>query len=260
MQDGAFSVKNVICSLHRPNGICSFLNLAQLRNWVSMLSKKSLVVFDLDGTLFNTLGDLAVAVNYALRHFGLPEHSEGQVRSFIGNGSMKLIERSMGEAALSENIARTGVTVEKVHKVYSDFYWEHCTERTRPVPGIVEFLNRSKVRVALLTNKPLRPTEKILEHFGLRNRFEFVLCGDTAPERKPSPAGLQKIIEMAHVSREDTVMVGDDQPDILAARDAGTDCVTLLCGFGKPVNLLSLEPDNVVLSYAELCQLLRRIV
>ena len=67
-----------------------------------MLQKKSFIVFDLDGTLFNTLGDLAVAVNFALRHFGLPEHSEEKVRSFIGNGSMKLIERSMGEAARPE--------------------------------------------------------------------------------------------------------------------------------------------------------------
>ena len=224
-----------------------------------MLQKKSLIVFDLDGTLFNTLGDLAVAVNYALRHFGLPEHDEQRVRTFIGNGSMKLIERSMGKAALPENMARSGVTVEMVHKVYSDFYWEHCTERTLPNPGIVDFLNNSKARVAMLTNKPLRPSEKILDHFGLRDRFEFILCGDTTPERKPSPAGLLKILEMAGVSCEEAVMVGDDQPDILAARNAGVDCITLLCGFGKPVNLLSLKPENTVESYAEMCQLLARI-
>ena len=217
-----------------------------------MLHKKSLIVFDLDGTLFNTLGDLAVAVNFALRHFGLPEHDEQRVRTFIGNGSMKLIERSMGEAALPENIARTGVTVEAVHKVYSDFYWEHCTEGTLPNPGIVEFLQGRSVRVAMLTNKPLRPSEKILEHFHLRDRFEFILCGDTAPERKPSPAGLLKILEMAGVSREEAVMVGDDQPDILAARNAGVDCITLLCGFGKPVNLLPLNPEHTVNSYQEL--------
>ena len=221
-----------------------------------MLQKKSLIVFDLDGTLFNTLGDLAVAVNFALRHFGLPEHEEQRVRTFIGNGSMKLIERSMGEAALPENMARSGVTIEMVHKVYSDFYWEHCTERTLPNPGIVEFLNNSKARVAMLTNKPERPTLKLLEHFHLRDRFEFVLCGDTTPERKPSPAGLLKILEMAGVSREDTVMVGDDQPDILAARNAGVDCVTLLCGFGKPHNLLPLKPENTVESYAEMCAVL----
>ena len=224
-----------------------------------MLQKKSLIVFDLDGTLFNTLGDLAIAVNFALRHFGLPEHDEQRVRTFIGNGSMKLIERSMGEAAFPENVARTGITVEHVHKVFSDFYWEHCTEHTLPNPGIVEFLRENSVRVAMLTNKPLRPSEKILEHFHLRDRFEFILCGDTTPERKPSSAGLLKILEMAGESRENTVMVGDDQPDILAARNAGVDCITLLCGFGKPVNLLPLKPENTVESYAEMCQLLARI-
>ena len=224
-----------------------------------MLHKKSLIVFDLDGTLFNTLGDLAVAVNFALRHFGLPEHEEQRVRTFIGNGSMKLIERSMGEAALPENVARTGLTVEQVHKVYSDFYWEHCTERTLPNPGVVDFLCNSKARVAMLTNKPERPTFKLLEHFHLRDRFEFVLCGDTTPERKPSPAGLLKIIEMASVPREEAVMVGDDQPDILAARNAGVDCITLLCGFGKPVNLLPLKPENTVESYEELWKLLLQI-
>ena len=224
-----------------------------------MLHHKSLIVFDLDGTLFNTLGDLAVAVNFALRHFGLPEHEEQRVRTFIGNGSMKLIERSMGEAALPENIARTGITVEMVHKVYSDFYWEHCTERTLPNPGVVEFLRNTHARVAMLTNKPERPTFKLLEHFHLRDRFEFVLCGDTTPERKPSPAGLLKIIEMASVPREEAVMVGDDQPDILAARNAGVDCITLLCGFGKPVNLLPLKPENTVESYEELWKLLLQI-
>jgi len=223
------------------------------------LSAKSLIVFDLDGTLFNTLGDLSVAVNFALRHFGLIEHSEDRVRSFIGNGSMKLIERSMGEAASPEVIARTGITVEAVHKVYSDFYWEHCTERTLPNPGVVEFLRNCPARIAMLTNKPLRPAEKLLEHFHLRDRFDFILCGDTTPERKPSPAGLLKIIEMAGVSREEAVMVGDDQPDILAARNAQVDCITLLCGFGKPHNLLPLGPENTVESYSEMCALLKQI-
>ena len=224
-----------------------------------MLKKKSLIVFDLDGTLFNTLGDLSVAVNYALRHFGLPEHEEQRVRTFIGNGTLKLIERSMGDAALPENVARTGITVEAVHKVYSDFYWEHCTERTLPNPGVVEFLRKAPARIAMLTNKPELPALKILEHFGIRDCVEFMLCGDTTPERKPSPAGLLKIMESAGVAPAETVMVGDDQPDILAARNAGVDCITLFCGFGKPVNLLPLAPENVVGSYAEMCNLLMDI-
>ena len=224
-----------------------------------MLHHKSLIVFDLDGTLFNTLGDLSVAVNFALRHFGLPEHDEQRVRTFIGNGSMKLIERSMGDAALPESISRTGITVEMVHKVYSDFYWEHCTECTLPNPGVAEFLHNTHARIAMLTNKPERPTVKLLEHFHLRDRFDFVLCGDTTPERKPSPAGLLKIMESAGVAPAETVMVGDDQPDILAARNAGVDCITLFCGFGKPENLLPLAPETVVRDYGELFWLLEQV-
>ena len=223
------------------------------------LSKKSLIVFDLDGTLFNTLGDLSVAVNFALGRFGLPQHDEQRVRSFIGNGSIRLIERSMGEAALPETVERTGVKVEDVHKVFSEFYWEHCTERTEPCPGILEFLQKCPARVAMLTNKPEKPSLKILEHFGLRERIEFMLCGDTTPERKPSAAGLLKILEMAGVSRDAAVMVGDDQPDILAARAAGVDCITLFCGFGKPENLSPLNPENVVYSYGEMCRLLAQV-
>ena len=161
----------------------------------AMLKKKSLIVFDLDGTLFNTLGDLAVAVNFALRHFGLPEHDEQRVRTFIGNGSMKLIERSMGEAALPENMARTGVTIEMVHMVYSDFYWEHCTERTLPNPGVVDFLRTCKARIAMLTNKPLRPTEKILHHFGLRDCFEFILTVILLPNVSPALRACSKFLK-----------------------------------------------------------------
>ena len=234
-----------------------------------MLHHKSLIVFDLDGTLFNTLGDLAVAVNFALRHFGLPEHDEQRVRTFIGNGSMKLIERSMGEAALPENMARTGVTIEMVHKVYSDFYWEHCIENTEPYEGVIELVqriadenrdgdcatsngnravfnrdeNHAGTRcAAMLTNKPVAPAQKILKKFGLENSFATYLCGDTTPERKPSPAGIYEILRQTGIAPEKAIMIGDDTPDVLAAKNAGIDCITLFEGFGKAENLLPLEP------------------
>ncbi|MCF0221660.1 MAG: HAD hydrolase-like protein, partial [Fibrobacter sp.] len=132
-----------------------------------MFGKKQLFVFDLDGTLFNTLGDLAPAVNYALRHFGLPEHDTEKIRSFIGNGSMKLVERSMGDAALPQNMAQSGIHIADVHRVYTDFYWEHCTENTTPNPHILEFLKGTDARCAVLTNKPLAPTLKIFKKFGI---------------------------------------------------------------------------------------------
>lgn len=225
-----------------------------------MLSKKSLLIFDLDGTLFNTLGDLSVAVNFALKHFNLPEHSSEKIRSFIGNGSMKLIERSMGDFALPHKILESGVTVENVHKVYSNFYLEHCTQKTFPNPFIKEFLENNKsAKMAMLTNKPMAPAKKILEHFDLLKYFDFILCGDTSPMRKPSPQGILKILEMSKISSKEAVMIGDDTPDVMASKNANIDCITLYCGFGKVQNLSPLNPENIVQSYQELYDLLREI-
>lgn len=256
----------------------------------ALLAAKELFIFDLDGTLFNTLGDLAPAVNYAMTQFGLHTHSNDDVRTFIGNGSMNLIRRAVAAnfipvagtrdmEKVAETLAREGYSeekIKKIHKVYSDFYWEHCTENTEPYEGVIELVrriaalnrdrdcavssknraafnrdrdcatsngNRAETRcAAMLTNKPVAPAEKILKKFGLENSFATYLCGDTTPERKPSPAGIYEILRQTGIAPEKAIMIGDDTPDILAAKNAGIDCITLFEGFGKAENLLPLEP------------------
>jgi phosphoglycolate phosphatase len=94
----------------------------------------------------------------------------------------------------------------------------------------------------MLTNKPVAPAQKILKKFGLENSFATYLCGDTTPERKPSPAGINEILRQTGIAPEKAIMIGDDTPDVLAAKNAGIDCITLLEGFGKAENLLPLEP------------------
>ena len=282
-----------------------------------LLATKELFIFDLDGTLFNTLGDLAPAVNYALKQFGVREISKENVRSCIGNGSKNLIRRSVasglmfaagksaGEpiagksraehldvrdneavAAVLESAGFDDAKIDEVHKVYSAYYWEHCTENTEPYESVVEIIRRinatgiadtgcstiaearcaAKKIAAMLTNKPVNPAKKILEKFGLignskncgatadENRSESTsknrpadlisayLCGDTTPERKPSPAGIFALLQQTGIAPEKAVMIGDDMPDVLAAKNAGIDCITLLEGFGRPENLLPLEP------------------
>jgi phosphoglycolate phosphatase len=96
--------------------------------------------------------------------------------------------------------------------------------------------------VAMLTNKPVAPAQKILKKFGLENSFATYLCGDTTPERKPSPAGIYEILRQTGIAPEKAIMIGDDTPDVLAAKNAGIDCITLFEGFGKAENLLPLEP------------------
>ena len=247
----------------------------------ALLAQKELFIFDLDGTLFNTLGDLAPAVNYAMTQFGLKTHSNDDVRTFIGNGSVNLIRRAVAanfiDVKLVRNfdevaavLEREGFSEEKIkeiHKVYSEFYWEHCTENTEPYEGVVELLQRiaaiNRNRdcaennakgtngngycagtkcATMLTNKPVAPAQKILEKFGLENSFATYLCGDTTPERKPSPAGIYEILRQTGIAPEKAIMIGDDTPDVLAAKNAGIDCITLFEGFGKAENLLPLEP------------------
>lgn len=255
----------------------------------ALLHQKELFIFDLDGTLFNTLGDLAPAVNYAMKQFGLKTHSNDDVRTFIGNGSMNLIRRAVAAnfipvastrdlEKVAETLARENYseeTIKEIHKVYSDFYWEHCTENTEPYEGVIELVQRisnraenfnrnedcaecdkngaqpvncvatksAKVRcAAMLTNKPVAPAQKILKKFGLENSFATYLCGDTTPERKPSPAGIFEILRQTGISPEKAIMIGDDTPDVLAAKNANIDCITLFEGFGKAENLLPLEP------------------
>ncbi len=249
-----------------------------------LLAQKELFIFDLDGTLFNTLGDLAPAVNYAMTQFGLKTHSNETVKIFIGNGSMNLIRRAVAANYIdardvrnfdkvATELEREGFSDEKIkeiHKIYSEYYWEHCTENTEPYEGVVELLQRISNRAenfnrnedyaecdrngaqpvncvatkcaAMLTNKPIAPAQKILEKFGLENSFATYLCGDTTPERKPSPAGIYEILRQTGIVPEKAIMIGDDTPDILAAKNAGIDCITLFEGFGKAENLLPLEP------------------
>jgi phosphoglycolate phosphatase len=253
----------------------------------ALLHQKELFIFDLDGTLFNTLGDLAPAVNYAMKQFGLKTHSNDDVRTFIGNGSMNLIRRAVAAnyvgmenirdiekvAAVLEREGYSDESVKGIHKVYSDYYWEHCTENTEPYEGVVELIKRiaqsagcdrdsainngnraesngycagakcAETRcAAMLTNKPIAPAQKILEKFGLEKSFATYLCGDTTPERKPSPAGIFEILRQTGIAPEKAIMIGDDTPDVLAAKNASIDCITLFEGFGKSENLLPLEP------------------
>jgi len=285
----------------------------------ALIATKELFIFDLDGTMFNSLGDLAPAVNYALRHFGVTEISKENVRSCIGNGSRNLIKRSVASGIMfgqgktaGEPIAGKGCAADKssdvgencdaekycadhldvrdkdavdfvlnsagfneakideVLKVYSAYYWDHCTIDTEPYPGVLEFIDwicssesrdESKKIAAMLTNKPVAPAKKILEKFGLIGRANSVdisgenrpankivtyLCGDTTPERKPGPGGIYAILEKLGVAPEKAVMIGDDTPDVMAAKNAGIDSIICLEGFGRPENLLPLEPKYTI--------------
>jgi phosphoglycolate phosphatase len=155
------------------------------------------------------------------------------VISFIGNGSLNLIRRSLPEEKM--------LLLPEIHRTFLAHYNENCTIDTKPYPSVMEFL-KTDAPASILTNKPYAPTIRILAHFNLLGRFDHILCGDTAPARKPEPAGLRSILEQVGIAPEHALMVGDDLPDIGVAKATGTPSLALLNGFGDAQELREANP------------------
>lgn len=211
-----------------------------------MILRPELTIFDLDGTLLDTRTDLAHAVNYALHELGKATHSTEQVVRFIGNGSLNLVRRALDKDQTDEE-------VQKAHELFMEYYQEHCTDHVQPYAGVLEGM-QSSGRIALLTNKPIQPTWKLLKHFQWESRFEKVLGGDTTPARKPAPEGLLSILNDCGVAPQKALMVGDDLPDLQAARAAGVPVAILQSGFGQPQDWETLQPDYLCRDFNHLIE------
>jgi phosphoglycolate phosphatase len=183
-------------------------------------------IFDLDGTLLNTLDDLAASVNYALRSNGLPERTKDEVRQFVGNGVGKLIERAVPYGT-SADVTST------VLATFKTYYINHSSDMTCPYDGVIEMLDTLRAhgkRVAVVSNKFDRATKELcLQYFG--ERVEVAIGESDTVVRKPSPDGINEAMRLLGVSASDTVYIGDSDVDILTARNAGIPCISVLWGF-----------------------------
>lgn len=180
--------------------------------------KKTGILFDLDGTLLDTLGDLTDAVNYTMEHFGLPARTRAEVRRFIGNGARRLIELSCdGKGDADEMLA-----------FYQAYYKTHCQIKTAPYPYIPEVLELlgHEYALAVVSNKPDAATKRLCADIfpGLPARGEGPDCA-----RKPAPDMLLKTKEELGV--DDFIYVGDSEVDVITAKNAGVPCVSVLWGF-----------------------------
>jgi phosphoglycolate phosphatase len=171
------------------------------------------VLFDLDGTLVDSLGDLAAAVNSTLVHLGLDPLAEEVVRGFVGDGAGRLVERALG--------SRTDL-LERALPFFRETYAAGCTQRTRPLPGVPALLDRlSGTPMAVVSNKPSSYCAPILAATGLARHFRAVLGGDDATALKPSPRLLLEALRILEVAPGRAVMVGDGIQDLRAASAAG---------------------------------------
>ncbi|ACO80770.1 phosphoglycolate phosphatase [Azotobacter vinelandii CA] len=196
-----------------------------------------LAMFDLDGTLVDSVPDLAAAVDRMLVRLGRAPAGVERVRLWVGNGARVLVRR-----ALAGDLDHQGVDAaeaEAALALFMDAYADsHGLTRVYPgVPETLDWLREREVALALITNKPSRFLPELLADKGLDGYFRWIVGGDTLPQQKPDPAALFWVMAQAGVLAEEALFVGDSRNDVLAARAAGVACVALSYGYnhGRPI-------------------------
>ena len=211
--------------------------------------KYNTYIFDLDGTLLDTLQDLAASVNYALRQHNMPEHSIDDVRRFVGNGVRLLMERAIPDGAANPDFEATFAT-------FREHYMHHSLDTTRPYPGISEVLKELKsrgCRLAVVSNKMMAATVDLCRHF-FPDTIE-VAIGEHEAEgirKKPAPDTVFAALKELGTGKEDAVYVGDSDVDIATARNSGLPCVSVLWGFRDKAFLIKHGAETFVSKPLEL--------
>ena len=190
--------------------------------------KYSTYIFDLDGTLLDTLADLAAAVNYALRQHGMPEHTIDDVRRFVGNGVRKLMERAIPDGEKNPDFEATFAT-------FREYYMHHSLDTTRPYPGIIETLEALKAkgcRLAVVSNKMMAATQELCQHF-FADTIEVAIGENEAAgiRTKPAPDTVFEALRQLGEEKDSAVYVGDSDVDLETANNSGLPCISVLWGF-----------------------------
>ncbi len=214
-----------------------------------------MVLFDLDGTLIDSVPDLLVAVNRMQDDLGMPHRAEADVRNWVGNGIEKLVER-----ALTNDLNGTPdqVLFDKAMPIFRKHYAESNGQHSCVFDGVMAGLDYVKslgLSVGCVTNKAEAFTLPLLEQMGLRNRFEVVIAGDTLPMKKPDPGPLCYAAGWFKVRPREALMIGDSISDVKAARAAGFSIICMSYGYNHGEDIRNYNPDAVIdsmTSFAEL--------
>ncbi|MDY3847500.1 MAG: HAD family hydrolase [Prevotella sp.] len=191
-------------------------------------------IFDLDGTLLNTLDDLAASTNYALRQFEMKEHPVESIRQFVGNGVGKLIERAIPDG-------KDNPLYDDVLDTFRKHYMNHSLDTTRPYDGVDKMLRdlkQSGCRIAVVSNKFLAATQELCQHF-FPDTVEVAIGEHENIRRKPAPDTVREALQRLGEGSDDAVYVGDSEVDIATAKNSGLPCISVLWGFRDRDFLLS---------------------
>jgi len=185
-----------------------------------------LIAFDLDGTLIDSRRDLADSANTLIAELGGTPLSEDAIGQMVGEGAALLVRRALHASGIDD--------IRSALPRFLEIYDAHLLDHTRLYDGMADVVRHARrhARVTLLTNKPLRPTERILDGLGVSDLFDDVVGGDSPLPRKPDPAALLEMMRAANASARDTLLVGDSAIDLETARRAGVRCCLVSFGFG----------------------------
>lgn len=188
--------------------------------------KYKAIIFDLDGTILDTLDDLMLSVNYALNSYNLPIRTKEEIRSFVGNGIQKLIERAV------PNDTQNSIT-DKVFATFKEYYAIHCADNTKPYADILKVLDTLKNKgylLAVVSNKADFAVQTLCDTY-FSKTFDYVVGAKDNIAKKPAPDSVNEVIRHFNLTASDCIYIGDSEVDIKTAINANTDCISVSWGF-----------------------------
>ena len=221
-----------------------------------MLKKPEMILIDVDGTLVDSVPDLAYCVDEMMKQLGRPVHGEAKVRNWVGNGVERLCRRALVGQLDGEP---SNEDFDKAYPIFLDLYSENTSKRSVLYPGVregLDYLKAAGYKLGCVTNKAAQFTLPLLMDLGIHEEFEVIVCGDTLAEKKPHPLPLLHAAEQMGVTAEQSMMLGDSMSDVKAARAAGFQIVCMSYGYNHGEDIRDYSPDAVIDSMVELQGLL----